>query len=474
MGIQASSNKIDCVKKSPSTSPVNTALPIPSSPLDIEVEHLETFIIVWLDANIDDAQNQALQKRLRQYVTFFITFNEIKLCEQWLRSRSNHEKILLIVPGELGRRMVPNIHQITSIIAIYVFCWKPENHLIWTQNYTKIRGVISKAENLLQQISKDQIYFENIEDSKAIQIFKDRCQSRVTDPENASFLWYQLFLEILISSSYLQSPTSPIELIRILRRFSSNETEGLNLIKQFEDTYDKQKAVTWLINNTALSRFLNKALREQNIPMLFYLRFFLVDIYNQLVNHQSRSERVYRKQLMASAEIENIRVNVNQYLIFNGFLLTSTHEPELSAIDNTDNRFQTVFIEIDADDLDENTPFAYLNTMADTANTLAILFMCGAIFKIISFTKNRNSTWNLHLSLVGHNDLNILTEKKQKLRQNKDLLMIVDLLDKCNQSNKAIVYCQHLVRELPSNHIFLPQIRDKINMNSKAQSGMYC
>jgi hypothetical protein len=177
---------------------------------------------------------------------------------------------------------------------------------------------------------------------------------------------------------------------------------------------------------------------------------------------------------MASTEIENIRVNVNQYLIFNGFLLTSTHEPELSAIDNTDNRFQTVFIEIDADDLNENTPFAYLNTMADTANTLAILFMCGAIFKIISFTKNRNSTWNLHLSLVGHNDLNILTEKKQKLRQNKDLLMIVDLLDKCNQPNKAIVYCQHLLRELPSNHILVPQIKDKINMNSKAQPGTYC
>jgi hypothetical protein len=456
MGIQSSINKFDYIKKSSSNT---TSSSNPSSPLDIQIEHLETLFLVWLDEKKIDDQNQLLKKRLRQYTTFFVNFDDVKSCEQWLKSRPNDEKILFITSGRFGKKIVPNIDHLTSIIGIYVFCWIPEDHLVWTQNYSKIRGVISKQEELIQQIFEDRFYFENIEDSKAIQIFKNRSHTRIIDPEYTSVIWYQLFLEILISPSYFPSSPSPREFIEILRRSISNDQESLNLIKEFEDTYDKQNAIEWLINNTPIARFLNKALREQNISILFYLRFFLVDICNYLISNSLSSIRVYRKQIMSSEKMKNIHSNINNYLMLNHFLSTSTKLSDFSPIDNNQNEYETVFIEIDAQYHDGTVPFAYVDDET-------VIFMCGSIFKMISLEQKIDSTWILKLSLAGNRELDRLNETRLKLRQTKDFSMIFELLDQLNQSNQANIYSQQLIRQFPSDH---PLIR-RINMNSNVES----
>ncbi|CAF1264483.1 unnamed protein product [Adineta steineri] len=448
-------NKLDSKKKSSSN-----------------IEHLETFIIVWLDSNIN--KNQLLQKLLHQYITYVVTFNDLKLCEQWLKTRLTNEKILFIVSGALGRKTIPNIHQLHPIVAIYVFCLHPEYHTIWTRNYSKIHGIISESNILLQQISNDLIYLENIENLKTIKIFTDyHRRTRIVDPEIASFLWYQFFLEILLSTSCLHSSPSSIELNEILRRYSLNDGECLDLIEEFEQTYDKQQAIIWLINNTILTRVLNKAIREENISMLFYLRFFLIDIYNQLRDHQLDSAHVYQRQLMTLENIENIKINSNQYLIFNGFLITSINKPaEFLLSDINDNQYQTVLIEIDAKNRKGSIPFASIQQMTNTNNDSDILFMCGAIFKIISFTNNYNSTWTLQLSLVSDRDLNILLDRKQKFQQSKDLFMIVDLLDHCNQQDKANIYCQHLLQQLSSDHVLIPHLKKRLHMDAKILPGI--
>jgi hypothetical protein len=115
----------------------------PSSPSDIKIEHLETILLVWLDEKKIDNQNDQLKKCLREYVTYFVNFDDVRSCQQWLKSRPIDEKILLISSGRFGKRIVPDIHDLTSVIGIYIFCWKSEDHLEWTQQYSKVRAVIS-------------------------------------------------------------------------------------------------------------------------------------------------------------------------------------------------------------------------------------------------------------------------------------------------------------------------------------------
>ena len=465
MGNQLSIDKLERIENPSSTH---------SSTSNIQIEHLETFILVWLDEKRIDDQNQQLKKRLRQLTTNFIYFDDFRLCEQWFNSRSTDEKILFIVSGRVGPKIVPLIHHLTSIIGIFVFSMILENTSGWIQPYSKIRTTIFTSEELIQQLSKDQRYFENIENSKVIQIFKARSHTRIIDPEYSSIICYQLFIEILLSPSYLPSSPSSKQFIDYLRQSIFNDEESLNLIKEFEMTYDKQNPMKSLINNTPIARFLKKALREQNIEILFYLRFFLNDIYNQLMSNQLSLICVYRKQLILIENIENLRSNVNNNLMINGFLSTSIKPFDTSIIDKNENGYETVFIEIDAKKEDGTLPFAFFPNSIDTGeNDPSVVFMCGSIFKIISFESNINSSWRLKLSLVGSKELNILNEKQIKFRETNDLLMIVELLDQSNQSDKANIYCKGLLRELPSDHHLIPSINDKLNMNSKVESGMF-
>ncbi|CAM4915895.1 unnamed protein product [Rotaria socialis] len=475
MGVETSQHRIINIKKSPSNTSVDTALPIPKSPSDNEIEYLETFTLAWLDSHIDDDEhNIILGKRLRQYITHLVTFDNQKLCEQWLKNRSTDEKIFLIVTGETGKTILPNIHHLRSVIAIYIFCWKPELHISWAKAYSKIRNIISQPEELLEQILRDKIYFENIEDSGGIKTLSNQDQHEILNIETASFLWYQLFLELLVSSSYLQSPASSTELLQIILRYHANNENFLNLIKEFEKTYDKQDAIQWLISNTSLERFLTKALREQNISMLFYLRFFLVDIHTQLITHQLESARAYRKQFMSLTNIAQIQNNPNGYLVFNGFLFSSIQPPNCSLDDIDDIQYQLVLIEIYVEYRDGMPPFACVQQMVNVNsdnnnNDSTIIFMCGSIFKIISFEENHNSTWNLQLSLIDDKNLSVLNDQKETLRQTKDLSIIANLLEQANQRNKANIFSEHLSRLLPSNKSLTLPTNRPTNTKAKVQ-----
>jgi hypothetical protein len=332
----------------------------------------------------------------------------------------------------------------------------------WIQSYSKIRATVFTPEELILQILKDQRYFENIEDSKTIQIFKNCPLTNVLDREYSSMIWYQLFIEIVLSPSYLPSPPSPKQFIDFLRRSISKDEESLNLIKEFELTYHKQNPIKWLINNTPIARFLNKALREENIEMLFYLRFFLNDLNNNLMINQSKSIHVYRKQLMSREKVENIRSNVNNYLMLNNFL-TTIEQSDFTSIDNCENGYETVLIEIDAEYRDGCVPFTKVEN--DETN---VIFMCGSIFQIISFELNENSTWTLKLCLCSKKEFDLLNEKTLNLVEKNQMLMIVELLNEMNESKtKWDILSKELIREFPSNDPVVVYIVDKMKNNVK-------
>ncbi|CAF2898092.1 unnamed protein product [Rotaria sp. Silwood2] len=140
--------------------------------------------------------------------------------------------------------------------------------------------------------------FESVEDSNALQIY-------FLDIKTASYIWYNLLLEILLSTDYLSSRTVHfMNLFNILENIISSDDEySSNLISQFEQTYELQQVVYWLTSDTPLIRIVNKALHEQDINMLFTLCFLLVNIYTQLIKHQADSLNAF--SYTANDEISN-------------------------------------------------------------------------------------------------------------------------------------------------------------------------
>ncbi|CAF3744987.1 unnamed protein product [Rotaria sp. Silwood1] len=465
------------LKNSQSSSAVIKLPSSPISPLGTKNQRLETFQLVWLDPNVEtDAHNQATYKNLQQILTNVRKFTDCNACEQWLKNYCAKEKIILIVSGKFGQVIMPHIHDLESIVAIYIYCLKSTRYEAWARKYSKICSVVTVMEDLMQHLSSYQKDLESVEDSKAIQVFQGHHHKSGLNSKNATFIWYQLLLEILISSSYLPSRDTFSQLIQILRQYCAENAYHLASIDEFTQTYNAKRAILCIMHDTPVTRFINKALREQDIHILFLLRFFLNDIYFRLTARPTHALSVYKLQLMSAHEIEYLKTNRDQYLFFTGFLCASSKKPDLQSVNIDNNQFQTVLLEIDAYPHTGTSPFACFDEtdiLVDDKNKNNVLFMCGSIFRIGSLKQIHTSKYTLQLTLADGKDLTLLTNMKRQLRQNGDLCVIGDLLESYDQHDKAIMYYRCLLRELPAHHVLVSRLQEKLNKISKVKSSTY-
>lgn len=94
-----------------------------SASLSQQKQNLETYFIIWLDATVNRSEeNVEAQQQLRKSINYLTTFDDDNECEEYIRSVSKDDRIVLIVSGQLGRKIVPRTHQLRQIFSIYVYC----------------------------------------------------------------------------------------------------------------------------------------------------------------------------------------------------------------------------------------------------------------------------------------------------------------------------------------------------------------
>jgi hypothetical protein len=101
--------------------------------------NLETFSLVWLDSSVNNSEeNVDTQRRLRTIINHLRTFENSHDCEEYIRSVSNHDRIVIIVSGISGRQLIPRIHKIRQVCSIYVYCMNRKTNEKWTKQYNKV------------------------------------------------------------------------------------------------------------------------------------------------------------------------------------------------------------------------------------------------------------------------------------------------------------------------------------------------
>jgi hypothetical protein len=89
-----------------------------------ETNHLEDIIIIWLDETIENPEKMLLSQRktlllsYRKSIRSFINSFE---CHEYIEKMSD-VRILFVVSGSLGEKIVPIIHDLSQITFIYIFC----------------------------------------------------------------------------------------------------------------------------------------------------------------------------------------------------------------------------------------------------------------------------------------------------------------------------------------------------------------
>ena len=224
---------------------------------------------------------------------------------------------------------------------------------------------------------------------------------------NDDFLNSRLLIDCLLRMNANEKDKD--ELIDLLRKKYEDNDSQLNVIGEFQRSYLPSKALQWYTRESFFYRILNKALRTQNIELLFLLRSFIFDIGQQLQYHQSKSRlRVFRGQLMSRDEMNSLREHVGQYISINAFFSSSMDYDVanvFSGYDAPSNYMERVLFEIDADPSVVTTQsFANIRHCGNFPHELEVLFMVGSIFQVNDIGSNDGHVQSVKMRLCGENE----------------------------------------------------------------------
>ncbi|CAF1297250.1 unnamed protein product [Rotaria sordida] len=348
--------------------------------------------IVWLDASVNDTQeNINAQQLLRTPMNHLKTYKDDHECEKYIQSVPKGHRIILIVGGRLGQLIVPRIHQLFQISSIFVYCMDKRNQE-WTNAYKKVKGVIEELNELILQVlaaQEKQTSHDRFEQPLSINIFNtvNAGREKSTSELNGQFVHSQILIDCLLRMR--SSSTDRHDFLTYCKKEYANDNSQLNFIREFEHDYAASSALTWYTRDCFLYKLLNKALRTQNIDLLYLYGFFIRDLYQQLKRNQYPAPiHLYRGQLMSKKEVQQLRNFIGQLISMNSFLSTTTDREVAIIFSGNDgvlnNDIQPVLFEIQADpDIGGIKPFADITSFSYMEDEEEVLMMLGAIFRIV-------------------------------------------------------------------------------------------
>jgi hypothetical protein len=225
--------------------------------------------------------------------------------------------------------------------------------------------------------------------------------------EKVTFLWLQLLNYILMNMP--QPPTACNEMLAECRLACINDPIELEKIDEFREKYKPEDAIYWYTCESFLYRLLNRALRTEDIDIIFKFRMIVIDLCRQLAqlfestNYTIPTLTVYRGQRMAPSEMKKLCNNIGGLISMNSFVSTTLNEA-------TTRRFlqeskhgqqeQTVAVlfklTLDVEIARKtNKPFADIRNQSYFPLEEEILLSMGTVFRIEKINQESSDIWHV-------------------------------------------------------------------------------
>ncbi|CAF3399744.1 unnamed protein product [Rotaria sp. Silwood1] len=430
------------------------------------------FVVIWLDKDVNKRQeNEDTRALLRLAVGNQLkTFDNPDQCIDYITTEQM-KLVFLIISNAYGHYLVPMIYQIPQIQTIYIFCVKRQLAEKWAKEDFKISGIFTDKKILVDKV-RDDIQACNRDSHIPMSIFHmDDRQKIIRDlqEDSAKFMWYQLL--IIVLQRLPTSKYSKDEMISECRVVYHKDPIEQDKINKYEKEYIESNAIWWYTYDCFIYRLLNKALRTQNIDVIFRFRFFIHDLNNQikqlyleyLQNHRPISEHrliVYRGQHLNIDELNILQRNINGLVSMNTFLSATLNIDIALIYAETDpkcaetSQIHSVLFIIDIFNMsEETTAFAPIARNSCNAEEEEVLFTIGAIFKVISVERKENR-WDIHLQLSKeenklYRDLSHHIIKQIGSEVNS--LTLGWFLYRMSDYSRAERYAQSLLKQLSNN-----------------------
>ncbi|CAF1531472.1 unnamed protein product, partial [Didymodactylos carnosus] len=460
---------------------IRPVIPIDDFHTNADDQHLETFGLIWLDVNPNVKELQDTQQKLRSIINQLKRFQYVEQCQNYIKERTQKDRLVMIVSGRLGREIVPSIHKLRQVISIYVYCMDKKSNEQWASKFAKVKAVVVEPDELVSRIKADHKIHKKVEEPLSINFFnKSASAGKSTIGVNGQFVFSQVLIDCLLRLKSNQQ--DKIELVNHCKQQYEGNNPELENIREFEKDYLSGKALSWYTKESFLYKTLNSALRAQDIHLIFLFRTIISDIYRQLQSYQAKqSLRVYRSQMISSDELQHLTQCCDQFISVNSFFSTSTDKNQVLAfleIPEGVENLEPVLFEIDADPKMVTTkPFADISTDSEFSDESEVLFMIGSIFRLKSVNRNSNSkVWTIQISLCSehqHDLEEVLMHIKQQTGSGEtNLHTLGKILWEMGKFDLAEQYFTRLLKELQPDDPLLGNLNEDL-AKLASQTGDY-
>ncbi|CAF1456000.1 unnamed protein product [Adineta steineri] len=385
----------------------------------------QSYLLVWVDANIDQADKDC-QDTLAQLKN---VVNDVSLCtgpNQCIEvlNKVDNERAFVITSGSLGQHLVPEIHSMSPLDTIYIFCGNKSRHEGWVQKWTKIKGVHTNIKDICQAL---QLAVKQCDQDTIAVSFLAVNEMASTDNLNQlepTFMYTQLFKEILLDIEY--GDTAIKDLAACCREVFSGNTIELQTINEFGRDYRPQQAIWWYTRECFTYKMLNQALRNMDADIIINMGFFLRDVHRQIQQlHEKQVSTyggnpfvVYRGQGLMKSDFEKLQKAKGGLMSFNNFLSTSK-DKEVSlefarCASSKPNMVGILFI-MSIDPCLKSTPFASIKEVSYFKEEDEILFSMHTVFRVNAMKQmdSKNQLYQVELELTSDDDqqLRSLTDR---------------------------------------------------------------
>jgi tetratricopeptide (TPR) repeat protein len=419
------------------------------------LENKEDVTLIWLDKTIDTTRTT-----LREITDYVLLYTELEPCLTYIRS-INNERIFLIVSGNYAEECLNEIHDLSQVDSIFIFCMnllKYKNRLSNYERFTKIVDIFDNEDKLIQSIR------EELDDLRkqlsTFSLYEKQKPTRDLSKESASFLWFQLFKDVLLRMP--RSEEAKREMIEQCQQYYRGNSEELQNIDEFARTYTEKDTIRWYTKQCFIYRLCNKALRTEDIELLYIFRYYIQDLckYLSLEYKTFQSKEInqpiltlYRGLKLTKDELTRFQSNVGSLISTNGFLSTTrNYDLALEFALKTSKRsvlvMPTLFI-IQADIRLDNAIFADISSSSVYPEEEEVLFDLGCAFKIskVYFDDNKN-LWIINMNLTDESREIVETyfeANRREMGKGNILLIFGSLLTEMGQYHQAQVYFEKLL-----------------------------
>ncbi|CAF1069094.1 unnamed protein product [Adineta steineri] len=426
-----------------------------AAPLDIREQRqrmAQNYLLIWVDASIDQADKDC-QNTLAQLKN---VVNDVNLCTepiQCIEALNTVDKgqVFVITSGSLGQNLVPEIHGIPQLDAIYIFCDDKSTHEEWTQNWTKIKGVHTNIKEICQSLRMAVKQCDQDTIAVSFLTVNEMASTENLNQLEPTFMYTQTLKEILLDIEYGDKAIKDLA-VCCREVFTGNPIE-LQMIDEFECGYHSLKAIWWYTRECFTYKMLNQALRNMDADIIINMGFFLRDVHQQLQqlyeqqinSYGSESFIVYRGQGLMKSDFEKLQNAKNGLMSFNKFLSTST-DKQVSLnfarrASSEPNKVGILFV-MSIDPSLKSTPFASIKEVSYFKEEEEILFSMHTVFRVnaIKQMDNKNQLYQVELQLTSDDDqqLRVLTNRiREEVGGNTGWQRLGDLLLNIGQLNKA-------------------------------------